>query len=96
MLVKSNSQIGKRSMLTWSIINDCNYIALVLLEGPLLTAIKKKNRDIKILSNGAGKGIDWVETQSVVIYGCYISPNIKLGAFLDFLLLLSTDMKKKK
>lgn len=47
-----------------------------------------------MFTKGAGEGFVWVKTQSVIIYGCYISPNIKLEAITNFKLLLRTDMKK--
>nr|CAI5851473.1 unnamed protein product [Callosobruchus analis] len=51
----------------------------------------KPNYKIKIIGKRAGEGFVWLEMQEVVIYGCYISPNIGIERFLKFL----NDITKK-
>ncbi|VEN43382.1 unnamed protein product [Callosobruchus maculatus] len=36
----------------------------------------KTNSNIKIIGKGAGEGFVWLEMQEIVMYGCYISPNV--------------------
>ncbi|KAI4470019.1 reverse transcriptase [Holotrichia oblita] len=57
-------------------------------------AIRIRNKNVRILNKGLGDGYVWVETQGIIIYGCYISPNINLASFTNFQQNLRRDMKK--
>lgn len=56
-------------------------------------AIKVCYGGIKIENKGAGDGFVWIETKTMVIYGCYISPNVGIPEFERFLSDLRTSMK---
>lgn len=57
----------------WLIDENCN------------VAIKNFNKKLRILKNGNGKGYVWIEMRDIVVYGCYISPNVPLEHFTEFL-----------
>lgn len=59
-------------------------------------AIRICNKDLKILNKGEGDGFVWIETQTIIIFGCYISPNINLTAFTSFLQSLRGEMRKHR
>ncbi|XP_060516982.1 uncharacterized protein LOC132696260 [Cylas formicarius] len=59
-------------------------------------AIYVPGGQIKILQHGAGVGFVWVETPHIIIYSCYISPNVDIVTFENFLHKLREDMKKQK
>nr|CAI5863033.1 unnamed protein product [Callosobruchus analis] len=54
----------------------------------------KTNYKIEIIGKGAGEGFVWLEMQEVVIYGCYISPNIGIERYLKFLNDLRESMRR--
>lgn len=56
-------------------------------------AIKIVNRNIKTLKTGRAPGIVWVETETFVMFGCYISPNVDIQHFTGFLSALRREMK---
>lgn len=65
-----------------------------LVDNRVDVAIEVRNSNIKIIQKGAGDGFVFIETSTLVVYGCYISPNIDLGAFNVFLLNLRQSMQK--
>lgn len=58
--------------------------------------------DVVIASNlgwmaeGAGEGFVWLELKQVVLYTCYISPNVDIGTFIGFLRRLKDSAQQHK
>nr|CAI5827535.1 unnamed protein product [Callosobruchus analis] len=45
------------------------------------TAVCTMSQEINVLATGMGSGYCWVETDSIVIYSCYFSPNALLETY---------------
>ncbi|KAJ3661622.1 hypothetical protein Zmor_006010 [Zophobas morio] len=45
---------------------------------------------------GKGKGFMYVEIEQIIIYSCYISPNLQIPTFESYLETLGNDLKKHK
>ena len=62
------------------------------------TAIRVINKDIRVLNTIKGCGYVQIELLNIVIYGCYISPNIPLEDFATYLASLknSISLQRKK
>lgn len=65
-----------------------------LVDNRIDIAIRINNKNIQITQTGRGDGFVWIETHKLVIYGCYISPNVGLAQFSGFLRALRGEMKK--
>lgn len=57
-------------------------------------AIRVFSNSIKINNCGKGNGFVWIELENLVVYGCYISPNVSVELFGVFLEELGNDMTK--
>nr|CAI5858364.1 unnamed protein product [Callosobruchus analis] len=55
--------------------------------------VAEPNRKL-VKKGGAGEGFVWLEMQEVVIYGCYMSPNIGIERYLKFLNDLRESMRR--
>ncbi|XP_074037206.1 uncharacterized protein [Leptinotarsa decemlineata] len=56
--------------------------------------IKVINNKMKVRKTGVGPGYVWIELDSLVLYSCYIAPNIDMVSFQTYLNTLRSDMKK--
>lgn len=59
-------------------------------------AINIINKNVTVHQTGCSEGIVWIETESIVIYGCYISPNVDREEFSNYIAMLRADMKKHR
>ena len=57
-------------------------------------AIVVANRDVVVRGHGGGSGFVWAELDGIVLYGCYVSPNIAMDNFESYLLNLGNDIRK--
>ncbi|KAJ8934071.1 hypothetical protein NQ314_013609, partial [Rhamnusium bicolor] len=48
-------------------------------------AIKLRNKDLSVKGHGHGNGYAWVDLNVVRIYSCYVSPNVSMDIFGNFL-----------
>lgn len=59
-------------------------------------ALKVCAGKVGILKTGIkNRGFVWIETSDVVIYGCYVSPNITIGEYKEYLSKLGEDIRKQ-
>lgn len=110
-ILQVNVDRGREAMdLLYKTVEDKNVDIIILAEPNRIKVIKGQwyternldaaigvvNKQIKIEDTGNGPGFVWVELEKMVIYSCYISPNVNLQIYTDFLNGLRKDMKKQK
>ena len=57
-------------------------------------AIVVADRDIILRGYGGGDGFVWAELEDIILYSCYVSPNVAMEEFEKFLLDLDNEMKQ--
>lgn len=83
----------------------------ILVSEPHLITLKNRNRwfvdrrkdaaigflgsSSQVTATGAGEGFVWVRTDGIVVYSCYISPNITMDIFELFVRNLAEDIRAK-
>lgn len=85
-------------------------VDLILVSEPNLSILKKKSwyvdedkrvciinssRGVQISKWGKGKGFVWVATEDIYIYATYISPNVTVESYANWLVELQADLRGK-
>lgn len=55
-----------------------------------------RTNKVKAKNTGRGKGFAWMELENMVLYSCYVSPNIDITSYEAFLEDLADDIRRKR